>query len=97
MVVTGLDHAVKHSVELIVIGYNEHFKNERFSSVYNQWTRSIPIARLWDRILYLAEQAKIETKVVNEAYTSKASYWDNDKMIKGEFSGRRVKRGLYQC
>jgi len=92
-----LDHALKHSVGLIVIGYNDRFKDERYSDVYNQWTRSIPIARLRDRILYLAEQAEIATKVVNEAYTSKASYLDGDEMSRGEFSGRRVKRGLYQC
>ena len=92
-----LDHAVKHEVGLIVIGYNEHFKDERFSDVYNQWTKSIPIARLRDRILFLAEQAGIETRVINEAYTSKASYLDGDAMVGGEFSGRRLKRGLYQC
>ncbi|MDZ4196651.1 MAG: hypothetical protein U1C51_05300, partial [Candidatus Izemoplasmatales bacterium] len=31
-----------------------------------------------------------------EAYTSKASYLDKDDIRKGEFSGRRIKRGLYQ-
>ena len=92
-----VDHAIKQAVGLIAIGYNDGFKDERFSDVYNQWTRSIPIAKLRDRILYLAEQAGIATKVINEAYTSKASCLDNDEMTRGEFSGRRVKRGLYQC
>jgi transposase len=54
------------------------------------------LARLRDRIVYLADQQGIETKVVNEAYTSKASYLDGDELTKGEFSGRRIKRGLYQ-
>jgi transposase len=54
------------------------------------------LARLRDRIVYLADQQGIETKVVNEAYTSKASYLDGDALSKSEFSGRRIKRGLYQ-
>lgn len=65
-------------------------------SLYNQRTKSIPLARLRDRIIYLAEQEGIETRIVNEAYTSKASYMDGDTLSKSEFSGRRLKRGLYQ-
>ena len=91
-----LNHALQHNVGLIVIGYNDTFKDERFSDTYNQWTKSIPLARLRDRIVYLAEQEGIETRIVNEAYTSKASYMDGDKLSKSEFSGRRLKRGLYQ-
>ncbi|MCK7489775.1 MAG: transposase [Anaerotruncus sp.] len=71
-----------------MIGYNDTFKDERFSDTYNQWTKSIPLARLRDRIIYLADQEGIETKVVNEAYTSKASYLDGDELTKGEFSGK---------
>jgi putative transposase len=91
-----LDHAKKNHVGLMVIGYNDSFKDERLSDTYNQWTRSIPMARLRDRILYLAKQEGIATKVINEAYTSKASYLDQDPIARGEFSGRRIKRGLYQ-
>jgi transposase len=64
---------------------------------YNQWSKSIPISRLKDRIIYLAEQEKIETVVINEAYTSKASYIDKDELsYQDSFSGKRIKRGLYQ-
>ena len=91
-----VDFAIKQQVKDIIIGYNDNFKDERLSDTYNQWTRSIPMARLRDRIIYLAEQVGIETKVINEAYTSKASYLDQDKPSKGAFSGIRVKRGLYR-
>jgi IS605 OrfB family transposase len=91
-----LDHALHNNVGLIVIEYNDTFKDERFRDTYNQWTKSIPLARLRDRIVYLAEQVGIETKIVNEAYTSKASYLDGDPLTKTEFSGKRIKRGLYQ-
>ena len=91
-----VEFAVKQQVKEIIIGYNDNFKDERLSDTYNQWTKSIPIARLRDRIIYLAEQIGIETKVINEAYTSKASYLDQDDFVKGDFSGVRIKRGLYK-
>jgi putative transposase len=91
-----INHAVKNKVKQIILGYNDTFKDERLSDTYNQWTKSIPIARLRDRIIYLAEQIGIETKVINEAYTSKASYLDQDDFVKGDFSGARIKRGLYR-
>ena len=91
-----INHAIDNQVKLIVIGYNDTFKDERLSDTYNQWTKSIPIARLRDRIIYLANQIGIETKVINEAYTSKASYLDQDDFVKGDFSGTRIKRGLYK-
>ncbi|MCV2231324.1 transposase [Acholeplasma manati] len=91
-----INHAIENKVKQIIIGYNDTFKDERLSDTYNQWTKSIPIARLRDRIVYLAEQIGIETKVINEAYTSKASYLDHDDFVKGDFSGVRIKRGLYK-
>ena len=63
--------------------------------------RSIPLAKLRDRISYLAKSLDIEVSIINEAYTSKASYIDNDVIPeldykKHKFSGKRVKRGLYK-
>lgn len=91
-----VDFALREGVKNIVMGYNENFKDERLSDAYNQWTKQIPMARLRDRIIYLAKQVGIESKVVNEAYTSRASYLDQDELARGEFSGTRVKRGLYR-
>jgi IS605 OrfB family transposase len=91
-----INHAIKNKVKQIIIGYNDTFKDERLSDTYNQWTKSIPIARLRDRIIYRAEQVGIETKVINEAYTSKASYLDQDDFANDDFSGTRIKRGLYR-
>jgi len=65
-------------------------------SLYNQRTKSIPLARLRDRIFYLAEQEGIESRIVNETYRSKASYMDGDSLSQSEFSGRRLKHGRYQ-
>ena len=91
-----INHAVINDIGTIIIGYNDNFKDENLSKKYNQWTKTIPIARLRDRIIYLAKEYNIETKVINEAYTSIASYIDKDLLTKSEFSGKRIKRGLYQ-
>ena len=91
-----IERAVTNDVGKIIIGYNEGFKDITLNDRYNQWSKSIPISRLKDRIMYLAEQEKIETIVINEAYTSKASYIDKDELSYQEsFSGRRIKRELY--
>ena len=91
-----ITHAIKENVGKIIIGYNENFKNESLYRTYNQWTKSIPIARLRDRIIELAKEAGIETKITHEAYTSQASYINKDEVKKTTFSGIRTKRGLYK-
>jgi len=92
-----IEHAINCDVGKIIIGYNEGFKDVVLNDQYNQWSKSIPLARLRDRIIYLAAYEEIETEVINEAYTSKASYIDKDEFRYQEsFSGRRIKRGLYR-
>ena len=41
-------------------------------------------------------QKGIKIVVINESYTSKSSFYDNDSIIKGKYSGTRISRGLYQ-
>ena len=96
-----INHAINNDVGNIVIGYNEGFKDINLSKQYNQMARSIPLAKLRDRITHLAKELTIETMIINESYTSKASYIDNDELPKLDykkhiFSGNRVKRGLYK-
>lgn len=91
-----IDHALKENVKEIIIGYNEGFKDILTNKQNNQWFKAIPIARLRDRIILLAEANEIECKVINEAYTSKASFIDKDEFKETEFSGKRIKRGLYR-
>ena len=96
-----INHAINNHVGNIIIGYNEGFKDVYLKDQYNQMARSIPLARLRDRIFYLGKSLDIEVMIINEAYTSKASYIDNDEIPcldykKHTFSGRRVKRGLYK-
>jgi putative transposase len=56
-------------------------------------------------LIYKAELAGIQVLVTEESYTSKASFLDSDplpiydaqRQQRSVFSGRRVKRGLYQA
>lgn len=95
-----INHALTNNVGEIIIGYNKDFKDILLSKKYNQMTKSIPLANLRDRVVYLAKEYGIITKVINESYTSKASYLDNDVIPeldykKHMFSVKRIKRGLY--
>lgn len=95
-----INHALTNNVGEIIIGYNKDFKDILLSKQYNQMAKSIPLAKLRDRVVYLANEYGIITKIINESYTSKASYLDNDIIPeldykKHTFSGKRIKRGLY--
>jgi IS605 OrfB family transposase len=91
-----IDHAKKEKVKEIIIGYNEGFKDIKSNKQNHQWFKSISIARLRDRIISLAEDNQIEYQVINEAYTSMASFIDEDDFKQREFSGQRINRGLYK-
>ena len=92
-----IDFAIKEKITDIYIGYNEGFKDINLNDEYNQMAKSIPIAKLRDRIIYLASVNNINTFIVNESYTSSSSFIDKDEMHKdATFSGIRIKRGLYK-
>ena len=92
-------------IKNIVIGYNKGLKNKGIKNDLikgkdkkriNQSFVSIPISRFKEKIKYQLENIGCKVKIINESYTSKASFYDNDEMIKGKYSGERIKRGLYE-
>lgn len=71
----------------------------------NQNFVNLSLGQFVKKLSYKLEQQGIELEVANESYTSKASFVDNDKLPKKytktknaelTYSGRRIKRGLYQ-
>ena len=60
--------------------------------------------KLRDKLIYLCKLYRIEFKLQEESYTSKASFFDGDEIPIYDkenpqeyvFSGKRIKRGLYQ-
>ena len=71
----------------------------------NQAFVQIPHARLIDLLTYKAKLVGINVVIVEESYTSKASFLDQDpiptydskRTEKPRFSGKREKRGLYRA
>lgn len=73
------------------------------ASITNQNFVNLSLGQFIDKLRYKLEKYSIMLKVIDESYTSKASFVDSDSLPKKyepkkshTFSGKRVKRGLYQ-
>jgi IS605 OrfB family transposase len=100
-----IDLLQAHGIGTLVIGKNPAWKQEsNMSKKNNQHFVQLPHARFIDMLTYKAKLVGIEVLVQEESYTSKASFLDLDPIPiygqegadKVKFSGRRVKRGMYQ-
>ena len=99
-----INQCLKDRIGNLIIGWNDGQKNgSKMSKRGNQNFVPIPTGRLIERFKQLCPEYGIKIAVTEEAYTSKASYLDGDRLYKqGEKpkgwkpSGQRVKRGLYQ-
>lgn len=100
-----VNYCVENKIGNVVVGYNDGFQdNPNLGRVNNQNFVMIPFGKFKNRLEYLCKQHGINYVEQEESYTSKASFFDNDKMPKwnprnptqATFSGKRVKRGLYQ-
>nr|WP_293126804.1 transposase [Microcoleus sp. bin38.metabat.b11b12b14.051] len=98
-----VNHCIENKIGTLVFGWNKDQKqNANMGKKTNQKFVQIPTGRLKDRISQLCKQHGINFVETEEAYTSKASFLDNDSLPKfGEKpegwkeSGKRVTRGLY--
>ena len=100
-----VSYCVENKIGNVVVGYNDGFQdNPNLGRVNNQNFVMIPFGKFKSRLEYLCKQSGINYVEQEESYTSKASFFDNDEMptwnprnpTKATFSGKRVKRGLYQ-
>ena len=92
-------------VDEIIIGYNKGFKkhgikNEELKRKekrqVNQNFVQIPLSRFKDKLKLKAYENGIYVRVINESYTSKSSFYDNDPIKKNQYSGNRIRRSLYE-
>lgn len=98
-----VDNCVKHNIGTIVIGKNDGWKTGmKLGKKTTQNFQSVPFCNLLQKIQYKANALGIDVVFTEESYTSQASFLDRDEIPvweKGksghEFSGTRVKRGLY--
>ncbi|MGG0237567.1 RNA-guided endonuclease InsQ/TnpB family protein [Bacillus rhizoplanae] len=88
----------------IVVGQNKNWKQETdMGKKQNQTFCHIPHSVLIQMIIYKAKKVGIEVIVIEESYTSKASFLDHDFIPtygtndkQAAFSGKRIKRGMYR-
>ena len=92
-------------VDEIIIGYNKGFKkygikNEELKGKekrqVNQNFVQIPLSRFKDKLKLKAYENGIYVRIINESYTSKSSFYDNDPIKKNQYSGTRIRRSLYE-
>ena len=100
-----INYCLNSDIGKIILGYNEDFqRNSNIRSINNQNFVNIPYRKLRDKLTYLCKLYRIEFKLQEESYTSKASFFDGDEIPIYDkensqeyvFSGKRIKRGLYQ-
>jgi IS605 OrfB family transposase len=99
-----INYCIENRVGKIVIGNNLDFKRGiTLGKVNNQNFTQIPLGKLRGNLANLCERYGIQYVEQEESYTSKASFFDFDMIPafnpdnpqKYEFSGKRIKRGLY--
>ena len=100
-----MNQCLNHQIGKLVVGYNPSIKQEiNIGRSNNQNFVQIPFWQLRQKLKALCSRYGIEYCEQEESYSSKASFYDQDEIpiynadnpIKQNFSGRRVKRGLYQ-
>lgn len=101
-----INYCLNNDIGTLVCGYNETFqKNSDIGKQNNQNFVNIPFGKLREKLRYLCKLYGMKYIEQEESYTSKASFFDNDIIpVYNQdnpqiytFSGKRIKRGLYQC
>lgn len=100
-----INYCLTHDIGTLVIGYNQSFQNKaNLGRKNNQIFTHLPFGKIREKLEYLCKRYNINYILQEESYTSKASFFDNDDLPiynmdnpqTYEFSGKRIKRGLYQ-
>ena len=93
-----VDYCINNNCGTVYIGHNKGWKqNVDMGSRNNQNFVSIPFDRFIHMLQYKLEEVGIQAEVVDEAYTSKCSFLDDETVGKHErYLGKRVKRGLFR-
>ena len=101
-----INYCILNDIGTLVVGYNETFQqSSNIGKANNQNFVNIPYGKLREKLEYLCELNGITYVKQEESYTSKASFWDKDKIPVYNndnprvytFSGKRIYRGMYQC
>ena len=100
-----VNYCLTNDVGVLAIGYNQSFQSRaNLGRKINQIFTQLPFGKIREKLEYLCKRYNINYILQEESYTSKASFFDNDDLPiynmdnpqTYEFSGNRIKRGLYQ-
>lgn len=100
-----INYCLSYDIGTLVIGYNQSFQcKTNLGKKNNQIFTHLPFGKIREKLEYLCKRYNINYILQEESYTSKASFFDNDELPTYnmdnpqtyEFSGKRIKRGLYQ-
>ena len=100
-----INRCLEQGIGTLVVGYNETLqRNVNLGKRVNQQFVNLPLGNLKDKLEYLCKLYGIKFVKQEESYTSKASFFDGDRIpaynadnpAKHTFTGSRVKRGLYR-
>lgn len=100
-----VNQLVSRRITDLIIGHNKKWKQgTNLGRKTNQNFVSIPFNRFIDMLAYKCALGGISVHIIDESYTSKASFLDRDfipdfkpaDLVKHKFSGRRKCRGLYK-
>lgn len=92
-----VEYMEANSLNTLFVGKNVGWKDSiNLGRTNNQNFVSIPYNMLIQMLEYKCKLAGINVIIINEAYTSKCSFLDREKISKHDsYAGRRVKRGLF--
>ena len=88
----------EQEITKVYIGYNPRWKQQvRLRKKTTQMFVIIPFEKLIHNLTYKAEEKGIIVEMIDESYTSKCSFLDNETPKKRKkYKGKRVKRGLFK-
>ena len=93
-----VNYLVSNNISTLIVGHNKEWKqNIKIGKKNNQNFVSIPHSRFKELLKYKCELEGIKYIEIEESYTSKCSFLDNEEICKHtSYKGKRVKRGLFK-
>lgn len=92
-----VEYCKSNDIGNIVLGFNEDMtRSVNLGKSNNQKITNLPMGKIKEALTYMCKFENIELHIQEESYTSKASFWDKDPIEKYNYSGTRIKRGLYK-
>ena len=93
-----VEYMKANNLNTLFVGKNNGWKDSiNIGKTNNQNFVSVPYNMLIQMLDYKCKLAGINMVIVNEAYTSKCSFIDNEKICKHEtYKGKRISRGMFR-